>query len=99
MMLAFNISSFESKVLIRTVNINLPSGNLKTYRHPVILTRTVYLNSVSGEKTYDAWSTGHWGAITVPVVAGYTASQAQIESQTVTAQDSDQLLDIYYTKA
>ena len=93
------IPTSESKVLIRTVNIHLPSGNLKTYRQPVVLTRTVYLNAVSGEKTYDSWSTGHWGAITVPVVAGYTASQAQVAVQTVTAQDSDQLLDIYYTKA
>ena len=93
------IPTSESKVLIRTVNIHLPSGNLKTYRQPVVLTRTVYLNAVSGEKTYDDWSTGHWGAITVPVVAGYTASQAQVAAQTVTAQDSDQLLDIYYTKA
>ncbi len=93
------IPTSESKVLIRTVNIHLPSGNLKTYRQPVVLTRTVYLNAVSGEKTYDSWSTGHWGAITVPVVAGYTASQAQVAAQTVTAQDSDQLLDIYYTKA
>ena len=93
------IPTSESKVLIRTVNIHLPSGNLKTYRQSVVLTRTVYLNAVSGEKTYDSWSTGHWGAITVPVVAGYTASQAQVAAQTVTAQDSDQLLDIYYTKA
>ena len=93
------IPTSESKVLIRTVNIHLPSGNLKTYRQSVVLTRTVYLNAVSGEKTYDDWSTGHWGAITVPVVAGYTASQAQVAAQTVTAQDSDQLLDIYYTKA
>ncbi|NUF99027.1 BspA family leucine-rich repeat surface protein [Lactobacillus mellis] len=93
------IPTSESKVLIRTVNIHLPSGNLKTYRQPVVLTRTVYLNAVSGEKTYDSWSTGHWGAITVPVVAGYTASQAQVAVQTVTAQDSDQQLDIYYTKA
>ena len=93
------IPTSESKVLIRTLNIHLPSGNLKTYRQPVVLTRTVYLNAVSGEKTYDDWSTGHWGAITVPVVAGYTASQAQVAAQTVTAQDSDQLLDIYYTKA
>ena len=93
------IPTSESKVLIRTVNIHLPSGNLKTYRQPVVLTRTVYLNAVSGEKTYDDWSTGHWGAITVPVVTGYTASQAQVAAQTVTAQDRDQLLDIYYTKA
>ena len=93
------IPTSESKVLIRTVNVHLPSGNLKTYRQPVVLTRTVYLNAVSGEKTYDDWSTGHWGAITVPVVAGYTASQVQVAAQTVTAQDSDQLLDIYYTKA
>ena len=93
------IPTSESKVLIRTVNVHLPSGNLKTYRQLVVLTRTVYLNAVSGEKTYDDWSTGHWGAITVPVVAGYTASQAQVAAQTVTAQDSDQLLDIYYTKA
>ena len=92
------IPTSESKVLIRTVNIHLPSGNMKTYRQVAFLTRNVYLNAVSGTKTYDDWKTGQWGALAVPVLAGYTASQAQVAAQTVTYQDHDQLVDIYYIK-
>ena len=92
------IPTSESKVLIRTVNIHLPSGNMKTYRQVAFLTRNVYLNAVSGTKTYDDWKTGQWGALVVPVLAGYTASQAQVAAQTVTYQDHDQLVDIYYIK-
>ena len=92
------IPTSESKVLIRTVNIHLPSGNMKTYRQVAFLTRNVYLNAVSGTKTYDDWKTGQWGALAVPVLAGYTASQAQVAAQTVTYKDHDQLVDIYYIK-
>ena len=93
------LKTSETKSLIRTVNIHRPSGTIQTYRQPVVLMRTVYVNAVNGAKSYGSWSVGSWDAVPVPVITGYTASQAQVEAQQVTAQDSDQLLDIYYTKA
>ena len=93
------LKTSETKSLIRTVNIHRPSGTIQTYRQPVVLMRTVYVNAVNGAKSYGSWSVGSWDAVPVPVITGYTASQAQVAAQTVTAQDSDQLLDIYYTKA
>ena len=93
------LTSSETKSLIRTVNIHLPSGSLKTYRQPVVLTRMVYINAVSGVKSYGIWSVGNWDAVTVPVIAGYTASQSQVAAQQVTEKDTDQLVDVYYTKA
>ena len=93
------LKTSETKSLIRTVNIHRPSGTIQTYRQPVVLMRTVYVNAVNGAKSYGSWSVGSWDAVPVPVITGYTASQAQVAAQQVTAQDSDQLLDIYYTKA
>ncbi|NUG39026.1 BspA family leucine-rich repeat surface protein [Lactobacillus mellis] len=93
------LKTSETKSLIRTVNIHRPSGTIQTYRQPVVLVRTVYVNAVNGAKSYGSWSVGSWDAVPVPVITGYTASQAQVAAQQVTAQDSDQLLDIYYTKA
>ena len=92
------LKTSETKSLIRTVNIHRPSGTIQTYRQPVVLMRTVYVNAVNGAKSYGSWSVGSWDAVPVPVITGYTASQAQVAAQQVTAQDSDQLLDIYYTK-
>ena len=93
------LKTSETKSLIRTVNIHRPSGTIQTYRQPVVLMRTVYVNAVNGAKSYGSWSVGSWDAVPVPVITGYTASQAQVAAQQVTVQDSDQLLDIYYTKA
>ena len=93
------LKTSETKSLIRTVNIHRPSGTIQTYRQPVVLMRTVYVNAVNGAKSYGSWSVGSWDAVPVPVITGYTASQAQVAAQQVTAKDSDQLLDIYYTKA
>ena len=93
------LKTSETKSLIRTVNIHRPSGTIQTYRQPVVLIRTVYVNAVNGAKSYGSWSVGYWDAVPVPVITGYTASQAQVAAQQVTAQDSDQLLDIYCTKA
>ncbi|NUG39027.1 BspA family leucine-rich repeat surface protein [Lactobacillus mellis] len=93
------LKTSETKSLIRTVNIHRPSGTIQTYRQPVVLIRTVYVNAVNGAKSYGSWSVGSWDAVPIPVITGYTASQAQVAAQQVTAQDSDQLLDIYYTKA
>ena len=93
------LKTSETKSLIRTVNIHRPSGTIQTYRQPVVLIRTVYVNAVNGAKSYGSWSVGSWDAVPVPVITGYTASQAQVAAQQVTVQDSDQLLDIYYTKA
>ena len=93
------LKTSETKSLIRTVNIHRPSGTIQTYRQPVVLVRTVYVNAVNGAKSYGSWSVGSWDAVPVPVITGYTASQAQVAAQQVTVQDSDQLLDIYYTKA
>ena len=93
------LTSSETKSLIRTVNIHFPSGSIKSYRQLVILTRMVYINAVSGVKNYGRWSMGNWDAFTVPVIAGYTASQSQVAAQQVTEKDTDQMVDVYYAKA
>ena len=90
-------NSTEFNALTRTVNIHRPDGTMKTYIQTAVLKRNVYIDGVTGAKTYGAWSTDNWDAIQIPVFAGYTASQEQVAAQLVTAQDSDQTIDVYYT--
>ena len=90
-------NSTEFNALTRTVNIHRPDGTMKTYIQTAVLKRNVYIDGVTGAKTYGAWSTDNWDAIQIPVFAGYTASQDQVAAQLVTDQDSDQTVDVYYT--
>ena len=90
-------NSTEFNALTRTVNIHRPDGTMKTYIQTAVLKRNVYIDGVTGAKTYGAWSTDNWDAIQIPVFAGYTASQDQVAAQLVTDQDSDQTIDVYYT--
>ena len=90
-------NSTEFNALTRTVNIHRPDGTMKTYIQTAVLKRNVYIDGVTGAKTYGAWSTDNWDAIQIPVFAGYTASQDQVAAQEVTGGDSDQTVDVYYT--
>ena len=90
-------NSTEFNALTRTVNIHRPDGTMKTYIQTAVLKRNVYIDGVTGAKTYGAWSTDNWDTIQIPVFAGYTASQDQVAAQEVTGGDSDQTVDVYYT--
>ena len=90
-------NSTEFNALTRTVNIHRPDGTMKTYIQTAVLKRNVYIDGVTGAKTYGAWSTDNWDAVQIPVFAGYTASQDQVAAQLVTGEDSDQTVDVYYT--
>ena len=90
-------NSTEFNALTRTVNIHRPDGTMKTYIQTAVLKRNVYIDGVTGAKTYGAWSTDNWEAIQIPVFAGYTASQDQVAAHQVTGEDSDQTVDVYYT--
>ena len=90
-------NSTEFNALTRTVNIHRPDGTMKTYIQTAVLKRNVYIDGVTGAKTYGAWSTDNWDAIQIPVFAGYTASQDQVAAHQVTGEDSDQTVDVYYT--
>ncbi|MFC7253368.1 BspA family leucine-rich repeat surface protein [Bombilactobacillus mellifer] len=90
-------NSTEFNALTRTVNIHRPDGTMKTYIQTAVLKRNVYIDGVTGVKTYGAWSTDNWDAIQIPVFAGYTASQDQVAAHQVTGEDSDQTVDVYYT--
>ena len=90
-------NSTEFNALTRTVNIHLPDGTMKTYIQTAVLKRNVYIDGVTGAKTYGAWSTDNWDAVQIPVFAGYTASQEQIAAQAVDSNTTDQTINIFYT--
>ena len=89
--------SMEYKSITRTVNLHQKNGQTKTYNQVALLQRSVEIDAVTGNKTYGHWSTGYWDAISIPTVAGYTASQDHVAAQQVADQDTDQIIDVYYT--
>ena len=91
-------STVATKAVIRTINVHNPDGTMQTENQIATLTQEIK-NNADGTQTWGPWSTGQWQAYAVPEITGYTADPTEVASQTVTAQDSDQLLDIYYTKA
>ena len=91
-------STVNSKVVTRTINVHNPDGTTHSEKQTVMLSQEIK-NNADGTQTVGPWSTAQWAAYAIPEIAGYTANPSTVAAQQVTAQDSDQLLDIYYTKA
>lgn len=91
-------TSSQTKTILRTINVNYPSGMTKSYDQVAVLKQNLYIDQVTGDQVYGTWSTGNWDEFSAPVISGYTASQATVAAQTVTSNDQDQVVDVYYTK-
>lgn len=84
--------------MTRTINVHNPDGTTHSEKQTVMLSQEIK-NNADGTQTVGPWSTAQWEAYAISEIAGYTANPSAVAAQQVTAQDSDQLLDIYYTKA
>lgn len=88
----------EKKDVKRTINLHFPNGQTETVVQTVRFTRTKTINDTTGETEY-----GNWSDITkypeydVPSVAGLTPDKASVNSQAVSATDSDSTVDVNYT--
>lgn len=88
--------SQESKTITRTITIIKPDGTSDTLEQPITLTRQVETDQVTGDQTYGDWSTDEWPAFEVPVVDGYTPSQASVATENVDGDTNDQTVTITY---
>jgi LPXTG-motif cell wall-anchored protein len=89
--------SQATKTVTRTIIINNPVAGTSRQAQTVTLHRTASYDAVTGQTTYGDWSTGEWAAVAVPVVAGYTASQAEVPQATVTGSTTDTTVVVNYT--
>ena len=88
----------ESKQVTRTINVITPDGKTKTTVQKVDLSRTNVRDKVTGNITDGAWSKSHFDEFTdIPVIPGYTPSQAKVETQDVDSTTPDSTVTITYT--
>lgn len=77
------------------MTVNLPSGPI-IIPQVALLKRTQTTDLVTGQVTYEPWSTDHWATYDTPTVAGYNASPQWVAAVTVTDDTQDQTITINY---
>lgn len=88
----------EKKDVKRTINLHFPNGQTETVVQTARFTRTKTINDTTGETEYGNWSDStEYPEYDVPSVAGLTPDKASVNSQSVSATDSDSTVDVNYT--
>lgn len=87
----------DSRTVTRPINVTSPDGSVKTTKQTATLTRTGVKDAVTGQVTWDDWSTGSWNEFDVPTVAGYTPTQTKVAGEQVTSDTQDSVVNVSYT--
>ena len=87
----------DSRTVTRTINVTSPDGSVKTTKQTATLTHTGVKDAVTGQVTWDDWSTGSWNEFDVPTVAGYTPMQTKVAGEQVTSDTQDSVVNVSYT--
>lgn len=91
-----------NKTFTRSIVFKLPDGHLKTIKQKVQFTRSAVIDEVTGQITYHDWQPlddDKLASVTVPVLAGYTATIQVIPSLQVTADMHDLTVEVEYVKS
>ncbi|MBF0833343.1 MucBP domain-containing protein, partial [Lactobacillus murinus] len=91
----------ETKEVTRTINYVYADGSQAS--EPVVETKTFTRigakDAVTDAITWNAWSQAQeFGAVTSPVIKGYTADKAEVATQSVTADSANIEVTVTYTK-
>ena len=84
---------YVEKTATRTINVTTPDGKTTTVKQTATLAKQVDF----GKDAHPAWTTGEWANYDVPTIPGYTASQSNVNKETVTGETKDQTVNITYT--
>ena len=87
----------DSRTVTRTINVTSPDGSVKTTKQTATLTRTGVKDAVTGQVTWNDWSTGSWNEFDVPTVTGYTPTQTKVAGEQVTSDTQDSVVNVSYT--
>ena len=91
----------EDKTVTRTINYVYADGTQAVAPNVATktFTRTGIKDTVTDEITWNAWSQAQeFGAVTSPVLKGYTADKAEVSAQSVTADSANIEVTVTYTK-
>jgi LPXTG-motif cell wall-anchored protein len=88
-----------AKELTRTITVTKPDGSKVDMSQTITITRTGAYDEVTKKVTFNPWTTGRFDKVTVPTIAGYTPSQAEVPAvDNVTDGYKDPQVEISYTK-
>ncbi|USS91979.1 mucin-binding protein [Fructobacillus americanaquae] len=94
--------STDTKTVNETIHYQYADGSKAADDYvatPIIFTRSVSTDAVTGEKIYGNWIANQsFAAVTSPTLQGYTADQTSIAAQNVTPDSSDLVYTVKYTK-
>lgn len=88
-----------SRTITRTINITNPKGETTTTKQTVTFTRQAFVDEATGKVTFGTWSEDGkhtFNSVEVPEVAGYTASQKEVDQITVTPDSKNIVVTIAY---
>ena len=85
-----------NKTITRTITVVDPHKGAQTVTQPATIHRDATVDKVDGSVVYGDWTTAEWPAYKVPVVDGYTPSQATVGAQTVTSETKDTPVTVTY---
>lgn len=91
-----------NKTFTRSIVFKLPDGHLKTIKQKVQFARSAVVDEVTGQITYHDWQALNYdklASVTVPVLAGYTATMQVIPSLQATADMHDLTVEVEYVKS
>ena len=87
----------DSRTVTRTIVEELPSGT-KTATQTTTISRTGIKDLVTGETSWNGWTTSQWNEFTPEVPTGYTPSQSVVAQMPVNGGTQDTTVTITYTK-
>lgn len=89
-----------NQTITRIINVTDPSGKTTTTTQTAHITRTATVDEVTGEVTYNPWTTddSSWAKVDVPEIPDFTPSQTSVEAVIVKDGQKDQIINITYTQ-
>ena len=87
----------QTKNITRTIKVTTPDGQTKTIKQVATISRTGELDLVTGQITWQPWTTAQWDTFKPATIAGYTPSLAEVPAVTVDGETTDQMVIITYT--
>ena len=86
-----------NQTITRTINVTNPDGTKSTEVQTAKIYRNASYDNVTGEVTYEEWSTGSWEESSPAEIKGYTASEKVVLAVEVKNGQKDETINITYT--
>lgn len=87
----------DSKTVTRTINVTDPNGKVTTTKQSVTINRQGIKDLVTNQITWNDWSSAALPEYNVPTIPGYQATRSKVDTQPVTTDSQNSVINITYT--